>query len=177
MGGRDKGMVPWRGRPMAHWVYQALIAVTDDVLISANRSLAEYQQLAPGKVVEDPDCLRDQGPLAGLLTGLTAAANRGAQAVLICPCDTPGITPATLGALVLAWRAHPDRPAIAESDGRIHPLHGVYPVTLIAELQDELDSGNRRVMGFARAVGAIAVDCPEAGEVFRNRNRPEDLAE
>ncbi|MFW5825478.1 MAG: molybdenum cofactor guanylyltransferase MobA [Marinobacter sp.] len=177
MGGQDKGMVPWQGRPMAAWGCEALAAVTPSVFISANRSLDDYEKLAPGHVLQDPEDLRGHGPLAGLLTGLKAAGQRGADAVLVCPCDTPGITPATLDALILAWRTQPDRPAIAESDGRTHPLHGVYPVILTGELESWLNSGNRRVMGFANSVGAVAVECPGAGEAFRNRNRPEDFVD
>ncbi|HLV78493.1 MAG TPA: molybdenum cofactor guanylyltransferase MobA [Marinobacter sp.] len=175
MGGQDKGMVPWCGETMALWVLQALRAVTPTVFISANRSLAEYEKLSPGHVLQDPAGLRGQGPLAGLLTGLRAAAAYGAEAVLVCPCDTPGITPETLRLLTLAWQAHPDRPVIAEHNGRQHPLHGVYPVSLVAALDQWLVSGNRRVMGFAGSVGAVAVDCPEREEGFRNRNNLTDL--
>lgn len=175
MGGQDKGMLPWQGQPMARWVYQALSAITPEVFISANRSLNDYEKLAPGHVLQDPEGLHYQGPLAGLLTGLKAAASEGATAVLVCPCDTPGITPVTLDALVSAWRVQPARPVIAESDGRTHPLHGVYPVSLMVDLQQWLESGNRRVMGFAESVGVTVVGCPEAGEIFSNRNKPTDL--
>lgn len=177
MGGQDKGMLCWQGEPMARWVYKALSTVTPEVFISANRSLNAYEQLAPGHVLRDPQHLHHHGPLAGLLAGLEAAAGGGASAVLVCPCDTPGITQATLGALITAWQAQPDRPAIAESEGRTHPLHGVYPVTLEVSLRHWIESGNRRVMGFAESAGAAVVDCPEAGEAFRNRNSPGDLAE
>lgn len=175
MGGLDKGLVPWRGKTMAEWVLRALKAVAPVIFLSANRSLAAYERLAPGHVLQDPPELKDQGPLAGVLAGLKAAESQGAEAVLVCPCDTPGITPDTLSALVTAWQAQPDRPAIAEHNGRLHPLHGVYPVSLIVELDRWLASGNRRVMGFAASVGAVAVDCPETNEVFKNRNSLKDL--
>ena len=93
MGGQDKGLVPWQGKAMAEWVLQALRTITPAVFVSANRSLPDYERLAPGRILEDPPELRDQGPLAGLLTGLKAAETQGAEAVLVCPCDTPGITP------------------------------------------------------------------------------------
>lgn len=175
MGGLDKGLVPWRGKTMAEWVLHALKTVAPVILLSANRSLAAYERLAPGRVLQDPPELKDQGPLAGVLAGLKAAESQGAEAVLVCPCDTPGITPDTLSALVSAWHIQPDRPAIAENNGRLHPLHGVYPVSLIVELDRWLASGNRRVMGFAESVGAVAVDCPETREVFKNRNCLQDL--
>lgn len=175
MGGQDKGMMPWRGLPMAEWVFNALSSVTSPVLVSANRSLEGYESLAPGRVFEDAAATRGQGPLAGLLRGLTEAEKLGAQAVLVCPCDTPEINPETLSALLAAWQRQPDRPLVAECEGRIHPLHGVYPVTVLARLSGRLSSGNRRVMGFAESVNAAFLACPGAAEAFRNRNRPEDL--
>ena len=175
MGGRDKGMVHWQGKPMAARVYDALRAVTPQVIISANRSLPDYERLAPDHVLQDPPELQHQGPLVGLLTGLRAATQQGAAAVLVCPCDTPEITPAILTALLDAWQTQPEHPVIAECDGRLHPLHGVYPVSLIAPLSAWLAADNRRVMAFATSAAAISVACPDAGAALRNRNRPEDL--
>lgn len=175
MGGQDKGLMPWRGQTMAEWVLHALKAVTPTVCISANRFLEIYEHLAPGHILKDPQHLQGQGPLAGLLTGLKTAHTLGARAVLVCPCDTPGITPDTLSALVTAWKTQPDRPAIAEHNDRLHPLHGVYPVAVMGQLEQWLASDNRRVMGFAKSVAAVAVDCPETGVVFANRNNLQDL--
>lgn len=175
LGGRDKGMVPWQGRPMAAWVYDTLKSVASPALISANRSLDDYRQLAPNRVFEDEEAVRGQGPLAGLLTGMKQAATLGVDAVLVCPCDTPEITPEVLSCLVDAWRKAPKHPVIAEYEGRAHPLHGVYPVSLAPLLEKQLQEGNRRVMVFAELAGAIKVKCEDAVQAFKNRNRPEDL--
>ena len=45
MDGKDKGMMHWRGKPMAVWVAEALKAATGSLLISTNRSLEEYSRL------------------------------------------------------------------------------------------------------------------------------------
>ncbi|KAA1172374.1 molybdenum cofactor guanylyltransferase [Marinobacter salinexigens] len=176
MGGQDKGLLTWKGEPMAERVYRALSTVVSPVLISANRSLVFYEKIAPGHVYPDTPDNTHNGPLAGLLRGLIEAEGLGAQAVLVSPCDTPDITPATLSALVEAWKIQPLRPVVAECEGRIHPLHGVYPVSVLIQLSEWLASGNRRVMKFAESVNAVVVDCPEAEAAFQNRNRPEDLA-
>lgn len=175
LGGRDKGMVPWKGIPMAQWVIRALATVASPVLISANRSLPDYRKLAPDHVLEDPPELKGQGPLAGLLTGMKQAARLGAKAVLVSPCDTPEITPEVFSDLVNAWRQEQETPVIAKCEGRAHPLHGVYPVTLAPLLEQQLKSGNRRVMVFAEAAGVTTLDCDSAAPAFKNRNTPEDL--
>jgi molybdopterin-guanine dinucleotide biosynthesis protein A len=175
LGGCDKGMVLWQGRPMASRVFEALSSVVQPVLISANRSLDRYQALAPQQVYPDEPGLSGQGPLAGLLTGMRAARALGARAVLVSPCDTPDITPGVFAGLLEAWASNPERPAIAECEGRAHPLHGVYPVASDRLLEQQLASGNRRVMVFAETAGAVSVDCRGAVQALRNRNRPEDF--
>lgn len=161
---------------MAHRVFNALQSVTTTVLISANRSLSDYQKLAPGHVYCDPPELQGQGPLVGLLTGMKQAARLGAKAILVSPCDTPDLSPDLLFELVNAWRQAPEKPVIAQCGDRVHPLHGVYPVTLVPLLQRQLAAANRRVMAAVADAGAItlpfgAVAC----KTLRNRNRWEDL--
>jgi len=173
MNGKDKGLMHWHDRPMAHWVAEALSAVTTPLLISANRSLKDYRLL--GHVLQDAPDLKGQGPLAGLLAGLTEAQKQGFDAVLVCPCDTPGIQPEVFRQLTDAWHEQPEYPVIAQCAGRSHPLHGVYPVSLINLLETQLRDENRRVMVFAETAGARTLDCPDAEETFQNRNRPEDL--
>lgn len=175
LGGRDKGMVPWRGRPMARWVFDALTQVVQPVLISANRSLNDYQALAPGQVYEDATNVRGQGPLAGLLTGMRAAEKLGASAVLVSPCDTPEIAPDVFAQLLGAWAKAQCLPVVAECEGRVHPLHGIYPVAFAALLEKQLEGGNRRVMVFAEAAGTARVPCENSIQAFKNRNRPEDF--
>jgi molybdopterin-guanine dinucleotide biosynthesis protein A len=173
MNGQDKGLMHWRERPMAHWVAEALSTVAVPVLISANRSREEYRLL--GDVLQDAPSFKGQGPLAGLLAGMTEARKRGYAAVLVCPCDTPGMRPEVFQKLLTAWREQPDLPIIAQCDGRAHPLHGIYPVSLASLLETQLRNDNRRVMVFADTAGAKSLDCPDAAEAFKNRNRPEDL--
>lgn len=173
MNGQDKGLMHWRARPMAHWVAEALTGAASLLLISANRSLEDYRPL--GEVLQDSVDFKGQGPLAGLLAGLTEAQKRGFDAVLVCPCDTPGIRPEVFQRLLSAWREQPDFPVIAQCDGRFHPLHGVYPVSLASLLEAQLRDDNRRVMVFAETAGAKILDCPDAADAFKNRNRPEDL--
>lgn len=177
MGGADKGLLSWRGRPMAAWVVDALDQVVSPVMISANRSLTDYRRLltSAGCVRPDDDAVCGQGPLAGLLSGLRQAQTLGADAVLVCPCDTPQVTPAVLARLLTAWQAAPGAPVIAECDGRVHPLHGVYPVSLVPLLESRLQQGDRKVRVFTEAAGATTVDCSNAREAFINCNDPGDM--
>ncbi len=176
MGRIDKGRQLWRGRPMAAWVVDALAEVVPDVVISTGRSEAFYRTLVP-RLVPDPPEFAGHGPLAGLLAGLRAADASGQEAVLVCPCDTPAVSAALFEVLLRAYRAGPGRPVMACCEGRSHPLHGVYPVTLQTALAQQLRSGNRRVMAFARVAAARAVNCDGFAEGLVNCNRLEDLGD
>ncbi|WP_189576136.1 molybdenum cofactor guanylyltransferase MobA [Marinobacter zhanjiangensis] len=156
MGGVDKGLVDWHGRPLVARVLDALAPVVTAVWISANRSLEEYR-LYSDHLISDSDGFQWQGPMAGLLAGLRAAAECGADAVLVSPCDTPNVTPELFRTLYDAYQDEPGVAVIVRSGDRLHPLHGVYPVSLVPELEKRLRAGNRKVMAFVEAAGARSV--------------------
>lgn len=170
MGGVDKGLVDWNGSPLVTWVMAALSPVVSPIWISANRSLAQYQRFSD-RLVGDPEGFRWQGPMAGLLAGLRAAAESGADAVVVSPCDTPNVTPELFRTLYDAYQTGRGVAVVARSGDRLHPLHGVYPVSLVPELERRLRAGNRKVMAFVEAVGAksVAIEPPT---LFDNINHP-----
>ncbi len=84
MGGLDKGLVCYRGKPLVDWVIGCLRPQVDELLISANRNLGEYSSRGYRVV---PDSLPDfQGPLAGVLACWGVAQN---EWMLSVPCDVP----------------------------------------------------------------------------------------
>lgn len=168
MGGVDKGLVDWHGRPLVTRVLGALAPAASPVWISANRSLAQYR-LYSEYLVSDPTGFRWQGPMAGLLAGLRAAAEHGAEAVVVSPCDTPNVTPELFRALYKAYQSEPGVAVVARSDDRLHPLHGVYPVSLVPVLEQRLKAGDRKVMALIEAVGARPVTI-EPAALFDNIN-------
>lgn len=174
VGGVDKGRLPWGGRPVAEAVADAIKTVVPELIVSANRSLDGYRQLSPEVICDEPAFV-GAGPLAGLHAGMMRAQALGYGAVLVCPCDTPAISPALLQALYQTYQQQPEQPVISVCEGKVHPLHGIYPVTLAAELQVWLASGERRVYGFARSVRVREVPWEGEASVFANCNQPEDF--
>lgn len=115
MGGADKGLVEYRGRPLIEWVLAALAPQVDELVVSANRNLEAYA--AYGHRVL-PDTLPGYpGPLAGVLAALDAVR---ADWLLVAPCDTPHL-PADLAArLLTAAQRENVVLAVAEDDTRVH---------------------------------------------------------
>jgi len=78
------------------------------------------------------------GPLAGLLSALEWADQRGGQWVLSCPCDSPFLPLDLYSTLYEAVQKHHTPIAIARSQERNHPVFGLWSVTLLESLRHTL---------------------------------------
>ncbi len=168
MGGRDKGLVDYRGRPLIDYVIACVAPQVDELLISANRNLSEYAQRGYQIIT---DTLPDfQGPLAGVLAGLHASKH---EWVLTVPCDMPHL-PDDLAIRLLA--ANKDRTIVVATDGlRIHPAVMLIHTSLSGKLAAYLQSGKRSVHGFQEMEGFASVSF-DAAEM-QNINSPDELAQ
>jgi len=168
MGGIDKGWVEWQGVPLIQHVLQRLAPQVDDVIISANRSLDQYQALGY-PVVTDP--LPDfSGPLAGIAAALAVCRHDWA---LVAACDCP-LLPLDLGQTL--HDAHPNAPLRLVHDGvQLQPLFMLLHRQLLPSLQQALAQQQHKVGQWARAQSAqiVQINTPDA---FVNFNTLADLA-
>ncbi len=172
LGGIEKGLLEWRGRPLVAYAIDALRAVADPVLISANRHLGRYA--AFGCPVITDAGVDFAGPLAGLLSGMESATT---PYLMTVPCDSPKITGPLLARLVSTMLVQDSDIAVAHDGERLHPTFMLVKRELRIDLEHFLGSGERKVsLWLARHRLAIA-DYRESPEVFVNINTPEDLAD
>jgi molybdopterin-guanine dinucleotide biosynthesis protein A len=133
-----------------------------------------------------PDVISGQvGPLAGVLSGLRRIQAGGVEAghVLTVPCDSP-FFPLDLVQSLQDGAGGQEVIVVAASQGRGHPVFGLWPTGIADDLQHWLsDENNRRIMTFLDRHRVVTVDFPlleaEAGHLdpFLNINTPDDLAE
>lgn len=171
-GGRDKGLIQLLGRPLAAWVIDRLRPQVGELVLSANRHLAEYGALGC-PVVSD----RIPGH-AGPLAGIHAAASMLESAwVLTAPCDTPFL-PLDLAARLLAAARQQGRRAVYAAEP-LQPHFGIMLINraLLDPLAAYLQAGNRKVGAWLQAVDAAPVTWPAGTEAFFNINTPDDLAQ
>lgn len=146
MGGRDKGLVPYRGRALVDHVIERIAPQVAELLVSANRNLDEYAQRGYPVVTDSlPDF---PGPLAGVLAGLQAA---GHEWVLTVPCDMPHL-PADLAQRMMSASPGFDI-VVAVDDARTHPAVMLIRTRLAQALAAHLASGKRSVHGFQESAG------------------------
>lgn len=166
VGGRDKGLLPWRGKPLAAQVAARLRPQVGRLLISCNRNQAFYAGLADATVADTRGDY--QGPLAGLEA---AAPQLESEFLLLAPCDTPELPP-DLGRRLLAALAGSDHNISYAHDGeREQYLCAALRCAIVPSVSAYLDQGGRAVRHWYAGHGAIAVDFSDCADCFGNYNR------
>lgn len=166
LGGCAKGLLHWRGRPLAERPLARLQAAAE-VLISANHYADDYARYGC-RVIADPQ--PGLGPLGGVLAGLAAARTPW---LLTAPCDAP-LLPADYLARMTAGAPQGERPRVAHAGGRLHPTCLLLNQTSWAELERYLRDGGRSMHGWLEQLRPDRVDFARA-EAFTNINTPDDL--
>ncbi len=85
-GGQDKGLIPFDGKPMIEHVIKTIQPHVDEILISANRNISEYESYGHRVITDEKKSFR--GPLAGIAASIPLCTH---QWILVLPCDMPFI--------------------------------------------------------------------------------------
>lgn len=180
--GGEKGLVPLAGRPLLAHAVERVKPQVARLVINTNAQPGLYERFGLPVIA---DAVAGQGPLAGLLAAMAWAKANGLEreSLLSVSSDTPFVPPDLAARLHTAYRdAGELKPVIAQSAGRLHPVIGLWPLSLHASLEAALNAGQRGAERFARTNGAIAVSFAfvtiggESIDPFFNANTPEDLA-
>jgi molybdopterin-guanine dinucleotide biosynthesis protein A len=174
MGGGDKPLLMLAGRSLLDHALDRVRPQSHSMVLNAN---GDPTRFAPWGLPVVADTLPDfPGPLAGILAAMrwTTALHPATEYLLSVPGDTPFL-PQDLGARLAAARLEAGTPiACAASEGRVHPVIGLWSVTLADALEAALRGGQRKVLAFAAAHGLA--EASFAGDPFFNVNTPDDLA-
>ncbi|WP_445004285.1 molybdenum cofactor guanylyltransferase MobA [Halomonas mongoliensis] len=167
MGGVDKGLVAFRGRPLVAHVRDRLVGRVAELLINANRSQGDYAPLAD-RVIDDAEG-GFQGPLMGIYSGLCAARTPW---LVVAPCDTPSL-PRELVPRLLAGRGDADI-AVAWDGERLHPVVALIRTSLADDLAAALAEGERKIDRWYARHPWCRVDFSDCPEAFANLNTDDD---
>ena len=169
MDGKDKGLVPFSGRPLVEWVIEAVTPQVRGLVINANRNQETYA--AYGHPVIADEIQGFQGPLAGFACAMAAVSTPW---ILTLPCDGPFPAPDLAERLCAALAAQDAEIAVATDGNRVQPVYALIPVALAPSLQRFLASGERKIdRWYARHRVALA-DLSNLPEAFANINTAED---
>ena len=179
MGGRDKMLLSIGGETILARVIARLSAQTAVLLLNANGDPARFA--AYGLPVVPDSVAGHAGPLAGVLTGMEWAAANAPDCpwVVTAPTDAPFLPGDLVARMMAAVEAQGADMACAASGGRVHPVCGLWPVRLAADLRRAMTGEDiRKVDVWTARYRLATVDWPtDPVDPFFNANRPEDLAE
>jgi molybdenum cofactor guanylyltransferase len=169
---RDKGLLMLNGKTLLEHSLNALRPLTDELMISANRNLAQYA--AFGYPVLSDAQTDYPGPLAGILSGLQHAQY---PLLLVVPCDVPLIGADVLQRLLDALLQYDCEIAVAAENEFLHPTLLAMRATLAHRLQQSLQLGTRRLRSWLELHDWRTVDCSDCAAQLLNINTPQQLAQ
>lgn len=171
MGGEDKGLILFNGKPMIAHVIEVLASRVDHIIINANRNVERYSQF--GYPVISDETQEFDGPLAGFLAAMRAVTT---PEVLLAPCDSPLLSTELIDRLVAEKQRSGADIAVAHDGKRLQPVYALLSVSLEDSLVAFLASGDRKIDRWYPQHTVIEVDCSDIPEAFVNVNTPEELS-
>ena len=174
MGGIDKGLIPFHGRPLIESAIEALKRQTGQLLINANRNLAQYSTY--GYPVVSDVTLDFSGPLAGFSAGLATCKTRY---LLTAPCDSPLLPPdlsERLAGELEASGAQLVYASTEELDGKIwsQPVFCLMRSDVADSLNQFLTKGDLKIDHWFKDLHTSTVIFKNS-QAFANINTPEEL--
>jgi molybdopterin-guanine dinucleotide biosynthesis protein A len=170
MGGVDKGLQPFRGKPMAAHAIERLVPQVDELLINANRNPEAYGAFGHRVIADEIEGFA--GPLAGFERGLAHAAG---QLVVTVPCDSPFLPHDLVARLRTALEERGAQVAVAKTGGQAHPVFCLMRRDVHASLKQFLSSGQRKIDRWYSQLEVVEVAFDDEADAFLNINTREEL--
>lgn len=179
MGGGDKCLRPLDGRPILQHIIDRIQPQVASLVLNANGDLSRFHNY--GLPVVSDTIEGFAGPLAGILAGMRWAASQAPACrwIVSVPTDAPFVPTDLVSVLKRNLISQDAKLACAASRGRVHPVVGLWPVSLADELECAMLEEDIRKIDLWTARYRI-VEVPfvdEPVDPFFNTNRPDDLAE
>jgi molybdenum cofactor guanylyltransferase len=171
MGGVDKGLQPFRGKPMVAHAIERLAPQVGELLINANRNPEAYAQFGYRVIADEIEGFA--GPLAGFERGLAHASG---DLVVTVPCDSPFLPADLVARLREALERSSADLAVAKTGEQAHPVFSLMRRGVHASLVQFLSSGQRKIDKWYGALKVIEVAFDDEAEAFLNINTREELA-
>ena len=170
LGGLDKGLQLYAGRPLLESMLDCLTPVCSSLLISANRNLDIYRRYGHPVIPDAGDGFA--GPLAGLLATLPLV---DCEYALIVPCDMPRLSSTTLQRLLLALQS-----SLVDAFVAADPVRTHYSVVVCrvkparTALQDAWAVGDRSLRAWLARLSTQELQFPDV-DTFVNCNSPDNF--
>ena len=173
MGGRDKAFAAVDGEAIAVRTVRLFRTLFPQVLVATNKP----ERFRALDVETVGDAFVDCGPLAGIHAAMRRAVHPW---IFVAACDMPGLD-ADVIRFLLARIGDVDA-VVPRWEHDIEPLHAIYAVRLLPQVEDALRAGHHALRDFLPRVRVDYVAEEELGRIrgtarsMLNVNTPEELA-
>lgn len=179
MGGGDKCLRSLAGRPILGHVIERVRPQVGPLVLNANGEPGRFAEFG---LPVAPDVVEGfAGPLAGILTGLEWMVEHapGCAWLASFATDAPFLPRDLVARLRSAIEDEGAELTCATSNGRAHPVFGLWPARLAGDLRAALvEEDMRKIDAWTARYRLATVAFPaEPIDPFFNANRPEDLAQ
>ena len=167
-GGRDKGLICHRGRPLIAHLCDTRAATLTEILICCRANPYLYQHYGDRILCES---VADQGPCAGIVALLSACAT---DTLCIIPVDLIGAPQAVVSTLTEDWTENDRASVLVDESGRHSPCLRLHRDTL-PDCIAYLSSGRRKITGLLARVNARSITVPSAW--LQDADEPQSLSD
>lgn len=169
VGGKDKGLLLWRGKTLIEHVHGILSPQVDQIIISCNRSDDKYRQIA------DTTLRDNRAGYEGPLAGFEAAAAIGTEFTVVVPCDSPCLPHDLVKRLIAPLSAPQSRLEIsyAHDGNRGQYLFAAMRTECLSSTTEFLNQGGRAVRQWYSSRESASVDFSDNTAAFANFNSPQ----
>jgi len=169
--GKDKGLCDFRGKSLVKYAIEALLPISDSIIISSN-NIEGYKKFGYDVVV---DQYKNIGPIGGLYSSLKKSTS---PHNLIISCDTPFVNTLLLEYVLTNVDGY-DIVVPEHGDSYIEPLAGYYSNSIVGILEESINNQDYKLMNLFKKVNfkSIKVDSIAgfSNLLFKNLNAPSDL--
>lgn len=170
MGGKNKGWIPWHGKPLILHALERLLPQVHTLAISSNSEIDHYRRLGfPVLADRHPDF---RGPLAGVAEGLLWSQHRN---LLCLPVDAPQAPLDLAARLEHALLASDAEVALAHDGQRLQPLFALLRTSVTDDLLCDLENSPLAAGSWFCSRRHCVVDFSDQPDAFVNLNHPGDL--
>ena len=170
--GRNKALLPYRGKPLIAHVFETLEALFEDIFLVTNDP-GPFDFLPCPKI---PDRVPGKGPISGIDAALRHSKN---PFVLAVGCDAPFLSPLLLA--LLAEKAEGTDLVIPYGLHGPEPLCAIYGKGCLPQIEESLRRGDFPAVALIGRVRTREISRDEVASVdpgfrsFRNINTPDDF--
>ena len=175
--GEDKSQAKLGGKILIDYILAELNKEFEEILIVANNSI---EHLSSKKIFRIEDCKKNMGPLAGVLSAMkwVKENNKNYKWISTFPSDTPFFKIEIFNKFLNKVDEKKGELFFMNSGEKRHNIFGLWSVSLLSQLEKDLENGARKVEKWANNIGVKTIDISfEKKDPFYNINTKSDLEE